>query len=105
MPRLTFGFSLKSLLGNALTLSLQSSGLQSKNLHKQAWQVFFFWSRFASGRFKVETPGIEPGSKQAIQIVSTCLVFAYFSIQGWPKTAHLRLSFFVVRIPSKHQYS
>ena len=40
-PRITGGFSLTSRLGNALALSLQSKGLKTKNLLKQAWQIFF----------------------------------------------------------------
>ena len=42
MPRITGGFSLTSRLGNALALSLQSRGLKTKNLLKQAWQIFLF---------------------------------------------------------------
>ena len=34
--------SLASRLGNVLILSLQSKGLKTKNLLKQAWQIFLF---------------------------------------------------------------
>ena len=34
--------SLASRLGNVLILSLQSKGLKTKNLLKQAWQIFCF---------------------------------------------------------------
>jgi len=34
--------SLTSRLGNALALSLQSKGLKTKNLLKQAWQIFLY---------------------------------------------------------------
>jgi hypothetical protein len=36
------GLSLTSRLGNALALSFQSSGLKTKNLLKQAWQIFLY---------------------------------------------------------------
>lgn len=32
---------------------------------------------------KVELPGVEPGSKQAAKLVSTCLVFHWLSGTGW----------------------
>ena len=53
-PRKSFGFSLASRLGNALALSLQSRGLKTKNLLKQAWQIFLCSSLVAPGRFIVE---------------------------------------------------
>ena len=60
-PRITGGFSLASRLGNALALSLQSRGLKTKNLLKQAWQIFLCSSLVVPGRFIVETPRITVG--------------------------------------------
>ena len=71
----TVGFSLAHFLDNALALSLQSRGLKTKNLLKQAWQIFLCSSLVAPGRFIVETPRIELGSKQAAQMLSTYVVF------------------------------
>jgi len=47
VPRINEGFSLASRSGNALALSLQSRGLKTKNLLKQAWlrQAGFFVSK------------------------------------------------------------
>jgi len=56
-PRITGGFSLASRLGNTLALSLQSRGLKTKNLLKQAWQIFLCSSLVAPGRFIVEPKG------------------------------------------------
>jgi len=42
----------------------------------------------------VETPGIEPGSKQATARLSTCLVFNWFSICYRLKTGYNKLIFF-----------
>ncbi len=41
--------------------------------------------------FRVELPGVEPGSKQATHKVSTCLVRCWFSYTGWHRTAYLYL--------------
>jgi hypothetical protein len=51
--------SLTSRLGNALALSLQSKGLKTKNLLKQAWQIFLCSSLVAPGRFIVEDKGVK----------------------------------------------
>ncbi len=75
-PRITVGFSLTSRLGNALALYLQSRDLKIKNLLKQAWQIFLCSSLVAPGRFIVETPRIELGSKQAAKKLSTYLVLS-----------------------------
>ena len=40
---------------------------------------------------KVESEGFEPSSKQAIQKLSTRLVFACFSMQSRPKTTNFTL--------------
>lgn len=40
---------------------------------------------------KVESEGFEPSSKQAIQKLSTRLVFAYFSMHSRPKTTNCTL--------------
>ena len=45
-------------------------------------------------RAKVETPGIEPGSKQATARLSTCLVFNWFSMYCRLKTGYTTLIFF-----------
>jgi len=58
-PRKSFGFSLASRLGNTLALSLQSRGLKTKNLLKQAWQIFLCSSLVAPGRFIVEPRGVK----------------------------------------------
>ncbi len=41
--------------------------------------------------FRVELPGVEPGSKQAAHKVSTCIVRGWFSNTGWHLTAYLYL--------------
>lgn len=40
-------------------------------------------------RAKVESGGFEPPSKQAIQLLSTRLVFVWLSMQDRPKTTNL----------------
>ena len=35
----------------------------------------------------VESPGVEPGSKQETNMVSTCLSFYWLSGEGWQKAA------------------
>jgi len=45
----------------------------------------------------VEPEGVEPSSKQAITMLSSCLVFDWFSWGAWPKTAQHNLSFFIFK--------
>jgi len=58
-PRKSFGFSLASRLRNALALSLQSRGLKTKNLLKQAWQIFLCSSLVVPGHLIVEPKGVK----------------------------------------------
>lgn len=46
---------------------------------------FLYWA----GSQKVESEGFEPSSKQATQLLSTRLVFAWLSMQDRPKTTNL----------------
>ncbi len=41
-----------------------------------------------AGSQKVESEGFEPSSKQATQLLSTRLVFAWLSMQSRPKTTN-----------------
>lgn len=49
----------------------------------------------------VEPEGFEPSSKQAVTMLSTCLVFVWLSAHDRPKTAYRTLSFYCFTTLSK----
>jgi len=56
-----------------------------KNKTPDNHKIKGFLNRF--GTVLVEPEGFEPSSKQAITMLSTCVVSAWFSMHAWPETA------------------
>ncbi len=49
----------------------------------------------------MEPEGVEPSSKQATSVLSTCIVFIWFSMHDRPKTAYRTLSFLSFSVIAK----
>ena len=73
----------------------KSGGLFIVRSGLERWQKRSWRNKKATRRWLFVEPGrIELPSKQAMTMLSTCLVFVWLSARNWPKTAHYALSFF-----------